>query len=272
MFIGCHLSSAKGFAAMGEAALSIGANTFQFFTRNPRGGAAKKIDPADAEALVSLCREHGFGTLVAHAPYTLNACAEKPQVREFARLCMADDLSRMEYLPHSLYNFHPGSHVGQGAEKGIALITAMLNELIAEGQQSTVLLETMAGQGSEIGGTFEEIAALLDGVRLRTHVGVCLDTCHAYAAGYDIKNDLDGVLTLFDKRIGLRDLRAVHLNDSKFGLGGRRDRHACIGEGEIGFDALYRIAHHPALAGIPFILETPNELPGYAREIRMLSA
>lgn len=271
MFIGCHLSSAKGFLAMGKTALDIGANTFQFFTRNPRGGAAKQIDPRDAAALVSLCGAHAFGTLVAHAPYTLNACAEKPQVREFARLCMADDLDRMESLPNSLYNFHPGSHVGQGTSVGIDYITALLNDLLQETQRTTLLFETMSGQGSEIGGTFEEIAALLDGVQLKSHVGVCLDTCHVFAAGYDVKHDPDGVLTLFDKQIGLSRLRAVHINDSRFGLGEHRDRHACIGEGAIGFDALYRIAHHPALSKIPFILETPNELDGYAREILALS-
>lgn len=271
MFIGCHLSSAKGFAAMGKTALEIGANTFQFFTRNPRGGSAKQIDPADADALVALCDAHGFGTLVAHAPYTLNACAEKPQTREFARICMADDLKRMEYIPGNLYNFHPGSHVGQGVSAGIELTCALLNDLVHEEQRTTVLFETMAGQGSEIGGTFEEIAALLDGVRMKSHVGVCLDTCHVYAAGYDIRNDLDGVLTRFDNTIGLCNLRAIHINDSKFGLGSHRDRHARIGEGEIGLAALHRLAHHPALRGVPFILETPNEPDGYAREIRMLT-
>lgn len=270
MVIGCHLSSAKGFVAMGNAALSIGANTFQYFTRNPRGGSAKDIDPSDANALIALLGEHDFGTLIAHAPYTLNACAEKPQTREFAKICMADDLTRMEYLPGNLYNLHPGSHVGQGVAVGIAQSCALLNELLTPTQRTTVLFETMAGQGSEIGGTFEELAELVNGVRLQEHIGVCLDTCHVYAAGYDVKNDFDCVLTQFDKSIGLRFLRAVHLNDSKFGLGSHRDRHARIGEGEIGFDALNRIAHHPALNGIPLILETPNALDGYAQEIRML--
>ena len=270
MLIGCHLSSAKGYLAMGRDALHIGANTFQFFTRNPRGGAAKAVDPSDAAALMRLCAENGFGPLVAHAPYTLNACAQKESVREFARLCMADDLTRMEVTPHSLYNFHPGSHVGQGAEAGVALTCALLNDLLTEEQTATVLFETMAGQGSEIGATFEQIAALLDGVRLKSHVGVCLDTCHVFAAGYDVRDDLDGVLTAFDRIVGLSNLKALHLNDSLFPLGQHRDRHARIGEGEIGLAAMRRIARHEVLTGLPMILETPNELPGYAAEIRLL--
>lgn len=270
MFIGCHLSSARGFAAMGRDALSIGANTFQFFTRNPRGGRAKALDPADAEALVNLAVDNSFGPLVAHAPYTLNACAAEDRIREFARLCMREDLARLEAFPGCLYNFHPGSHVGQGVEAGIAQTSALLNELIAPTQTATVLLETMSGQGSEIGATFEQIAALIDRVREKTRIGVCLDTCHVFAAGYDVKNDLDGVLTAFDRIVGLGYLKAVHLNDSMQPLSSRRDRHQRIGAGEIGLEALRRIVSHEALQGLPFILETPNELPGYADEIRLL--
>lgn len=265
--IGCHLSSAKGFLAMGRDALSIGATTFQFFTRNPRGGKAKEIDPKDAAALCALKAEQQFGTLVAHAPYTLNVCAEKPEVRAFAELAMSDDLVRMESVPHSYYNFHPGSHVGQGVEQGIGLISALLNKLLLPGQTTTVLLETMAGQGSEIGGTFEEIAEILRRVEHQERLGVCLDTCHVFAAGYDIAADPTGVLEEFDRVIGLDRLKAVHLNDSMQPLGSHRDRHACIGEGTIGKDALVRFVNQPAITGLPLILETPNELPGHAEEI-----
>lgn len=270
MYIGCHLSSVNGFLAMGKQAESIGADTFQFFTRNPRGGKAKALDASDATALQSFCRERAFGPLVAHAPYTLNACSADEKTRQFARICMEDDFVRMAALPGNLYNFHPGSHVGQGADAGISMTCALLNDLLQEEMPVTVLFETMSGQGSEIGRDFSEMARLIEGVRLQDKVGVCLDTCHVYAAGYDIRNDLDGVLSDFDKRIGLDKLKALHLNDSKFPLGAHRDRHACIGEGEIGLDALRRIASHPALKHLPMILETPNELEGYAREIRLL--
>ena len=268
--IGCHLSTSKGFAAMGETALSIGANTFAFFTRNPRGGKAKAIDPADAAALRKLLVENGFAPLVAHAPYTLNPCSNKPEAREFALECMADDFVRMEAVPHSYYNFHPGSHVKQGAEAGIELISALLNKVLAPKQTTTVLLETMAGKGTEVGRTFEELAAIIDRVELADHLGVCLDTCHVHDAGYDIVNNLDGVLEEFDRVIGLGKLCAVHINDSKNPLGSHKDRHEKIGQGTIGLDAFARIVSHPALRDLPFILETPNELPGYAQEISLL--
>ena len=261
--IGCHLSTSKGFLAMGETALSIGANTFAFFTRNPRGGKAKAIDPADAAALRALMAEHNFGPLVAHAPYTLNPCSDKPHAREFALECMADDLVRMESVPGNYYNFHPGSHVKQGAEAGIELISGLLNQVLRPEQTTTVLLEAMAGKGTEVGRTFEELAAIIDRVELSDHMGVCLDTCHIHDGGYDIVNDLDGVLDEFDRVIGLERLRAVHINDSKNPCGAHKDRHECI-------DAFQRIVTHPALRDLPFILETPNELPGYAAEIKLL--
>lgn len=270
MFIGCHLSAAKGFEAMGRDALSIGADTFQFFTRNPRGGKAKPMDAGDTAALLTLCAAHGFGPLVAHAPYTLNACAAEPRIREFAHLCLSDDLARMAAFPDSLYNFHPGSHVGQGAQQGISLTCGLLNKLLTPQINITVLFETMSGQGSEIGRDFYELAALLDGVEPDRKVGVCLDTCHVFAAGYDVRNDLDHVLTQFDTLIGLHRLKAVHLNDSKFPLGAHRDRHEKIGQGEIGLAAIQNVVRHPALQGLPFILETPNELDGYAQEIQLL--
>ena len=257
--IGCHLSTSKGFLAMGETALSIGANTFAFFTRNPRGGKAKAIDPADAAALRALMAEHNFGPLVAHAPYTLNPCSDK-----------ADDLVRMESVPGNYYNFHPGSHVKQGAEAGIELISGLLNQVLRPEQTTTVLLETMAGKGTEVGRTFEELAAIIDRVELSDHMGVCLDTCHIHDGGYDIVNDLDGVLDEFDRVIGLDRLRAVHINDSKNPCGAHKDRHECIGQGVIGVDAFQRIVTHPALRDLPFILETPNELPGYTAEIKLL--
>ena len=268
--IGCHLSTSKGFAAMGRTALSLGANTFAFFTRNPRGGSAKAIDAADAAALRELMAEHDFGPLVAHAPYTLNPCSAKSEAREFARMCMADDLVRMEAVPHSYYNFHPGSHVKQGAEYGIELIAGLLNEVLAPEQTTTVLLETMAGKGTEVGRTFEELAAIIERVELADHVGVCLDTCHVWDGGYDIVGDLDGVLEEFDRVVGLSRLRAVHINDSKNPCGAHKDRHEKIGQGFIGVEAFERIVNHPALRELPFILETPNELPGYAEEIALL--
>ncbi len=268
--IGCHLSTSKGFLAMGQTAVSIGATTFAFFTRNPRGGAAKAIDPADAAALRDLMAANGFGTLVAHAPYTLNPCSDKERAREFARECMAEDLVRMEAVPHSYYNFHPGSHVKQGAEKGIELISALLNEVLRPEQTTTVLLETMAGKGTEVGRTFEELAAIIERVDLRDHLGVCLDTCHVHDGGYDIVGDLDGVLAELDRVVGIDRLRAVHVNDSKNPCGAHKDRHERIGEGYIGTEAFGRIVRHPYLRDLPFILETPNELPGYAAEIELL--
>ena len=268
--IGCHLSSSKGFLHMGKEAVSIGANTFQFFTRNPRGSKAKEIDPKDVDAYLNFAERHKIGRIVAHAPYTLNACSADEKVREFARLTFEDDLKRMEYLPGNVYNFHPGSHVGQGMEKGITLIAELLNDLLKPEQQTLVLLETMAGKGTEVGSRFEELAAIMDQVELKEKVGVCLDTCHVYDAGYDIVNNLDGVLDEFDRIIGLERLHAIHVNDSKNPFGSHKDRHEKIGEGSLGLDALYRIVHHPKLAHLPFNLETPNELPGYAAEIALL--
>lgn len=269
-YIGCHLSASEGFLAMGRTALSIGANTFQFFTRNPRGSRAKAIDPKDAEAFLTLAKENGFGTLVAHAPYTINPCSRDERTREFARLTMADDLLRMEYVPGNVYNFHPGSHTGQGVEVGITEIAETLNAILTPEQTTTVLLETMAGKGSEVGSRFEELREIMDRVELKDKLGVCMDTCHVSDAGYDIAGDLDGVLTEFDRVIGLEKLRAVHVNDSMNPLGAHKDRHARIGEGYLGVEALGRVVRHPALAGLPFVLETPNELEGYAREIALL--
>lgn len=270
LYIGCHLSSSKGFLAMGKTALSIGANTFQFFTRNPRGGKAKEVKPQDAEALLALAQEHGFGPLLAHAPYTMNACAADEKLRDFARMVMQSDLEIMEHLPGNLYNFHPGSHVKQGTEIGIEKITEILNEVLFKEQRTTVLLETMAGKGSEVGRSFEEIAAILDKVQLHEKMGVCLDTCHIFDAGYDIVNNLEQVLEDFDRIISLDKLKAIHLNDSLNTLGSRKDRHACIGAGNIGLEALVRVINHPSLKQLPFYLETPNELPGYAAEIALL--
>ena len=270
LYIGCHLSSSKGFAAMGRQALELGANTFQFFTRNPRGSRAKDLDEADAAALRDLMAERAFGPIVAHAPYTLNLCGAEEHNRLFARETMADDLRRLEHLPGQLYNFHPGSHVGQGIETGIGLIAQGLNAILRPEQTTTVLLETMAGKGSEVGGRFEELRAILDRVALPGKMGVCLDTCHVSDAGYDIIGDLDGVLEEFDRVIGLEKLKAVHLNDSKNPPGSRKDRHACLGEGTLGLEALGRIVRHPALKHLPFCLETPNDLPGYAREIALM--
>lgn len=270
--IGCHLSPSKGYLAMGRDALAIGANTFQFFTRNPRGSRARELDPADMEALRSLMQEHRFGRVVAHAPYTLNACSSTDCTREFALETIADDLRRMEFLPGNFYNFHPGSHTGQGAETGIRQIAAMLNEVLTAEQSTTVLLETMAGKGSEVGRSFEEIRAILDLVRLPEKMGVCLDTCHVWDGGYDIVENLDGVLEEFDRIIGLDRLKAIHLNDSMNPRGSHKDRHARIGEGHIGFDALSRVTNHPKLRDLPFCLETPNDLDGYADEIRRLRA
>lgn len=268
--IGCHLSASKGFEHMGKEILSIGGNTFQFFTRNPRGGSAKAINEKDVEAFRTLCRENGIDIILAHAPYTLNAASADERTREFARETMADDLLRMEYVPGNLYNFHPGSHVGQGVQVGIDYIVSMLNEVLKPEQTTTVLLETMAGKGSEIGRTFEEIKSIIDKVELKDHVGVCLDTCHVYDAGYDIVNHLDEVIEEFDRVIGLDRLKAIHLNDSKNPFESHKDRHEKIGEGSIGVDAMERIINHPKLRHLPFYLETPNEIEGYAKEIALL--
>lgn len=268
--IGCHLSSSKGYLHMAREAVSIGANTFQFFTRNPRGGTAKPLDTADAEAFRAYAGEHAFGQILAHAPYTLNGCSADPAIRGFACRTMADDIARMEATPGNLYNFHPGSHVGQGVETGIAFIADMLNSVLFEGMHTTVLLETMAGKGSEIGGRFEELAAIIDRVERPEYLGVCLDTCHVHDAGYDIVDDLDGVLAEFDRIIGLGRLKALHINDSKNPRGARKDRHEKIGEGCIGLDAIVRIVNHPALRHLPMLLETPNDIPGYAAEIALL--
>lgn len=271
LYIGCHLSSGKGFEAMGKDALSIGANTFAFFTRNPRGGSAKEIDPDDAKKLRQILSEKGFGKLVAHAPYTLNPCSATEKTREFAHMAMADDMKRMEYLPGNYYNFHPGSHVGQGSEKGIEMIASLLNEIITPQQSTVVLLETMAGKGSEIGGKFEELAAILERVDCADKMGVCLDTCHVSDGGYDITENLDSMLSEFDRIIGLDKLKAMHINDSKNPLGARKDRHACIGEGYLGVETILRVINHPQLKGLPCILETPQpDLSGYRDEIAML--
>ena len=268
--IGCHLSSSKGYLAMGKEAVKIDANTFQFFTRNPRGTKAKAIDENDVERFLVFAKENGIERILAHAPYTLNACSADEHLRELARDTMADDLRRMEYTPGNCYNFHPGSHVGQGAEAGIAFIADMLNQILKPEQRTTVLLETMSGKGSEVGREFEELREILDRVECRERMGVCLDTCHVWDGGYDIVNDLDGVIGTFDRIIGLEKLKAIHLNDSMSPLGAHKDRHAKIGEGYIGEEALKRVVTHPAFKDLPFYLETPNELPGYAREISMM--
>lgn len=272
LHIGCHLSAAKGFEAMGRQAVAIDADTFQFFTRNPRGGNAKAIDLDDVQNLQQILRTHEFPVILAHAPYTLNGCSADESIRAFATRTMRDDLDRLEYLPGNLYNFHPGSHVGQGVERGIELICQMLDEMPLEDLHTTVLLETMAGKGSEVGRSFEEIRAIIDGTRHGELLGVCLDTCHVYDAGYDIVGDLDGVLRRFDEVIGLDRLRAVHLNDSKNPFESHKDRHEKIGQGSIGLDAFVRIVNHPRLCHLPFYLETPNELDGYAAEIALLRA
>ena len=268
--IGCHLSTTKGFENMGKEALEIGANTFQFFTRNPRGGKAKDIDINDMEGLLKIARENNFTTILAHAPYTLNACSADERTREFAREMMEDDLRRMEFMPNNLYNFHPGSHVKQGVDIGINYIVELLNNVLKEEQTTTVLLETMAGKGSEVGRTFEEIAEIISRVELKDKMGVCLDTCHVYDAGYDIVNNLDEVLEEFDRVIGLDRLKAIHLNDSKNPFKSHKDRHEKIGEGFLGLDAITNIINHPKLKHLPFFLETPNELDGYAKEIELL--
>lgn len=270
LYIGNHTSSSKGYAAMGRQIVKNGGNTFAFFTRNPRGGNAKAIDPADVAKFQEIAREHEFGKIVAHAPYTLNACAAKENLRDFARNTFSDDLKRMEATPGNYYNFHPGSHVGQGIEVGIQKIAEVLNAVLTEEQTTTVLLETMAGKGSEVGSHFQELRAIMDLVEKRDKLGICLDTCHVWDGGYDIVNDLDGVITEFDRIIGLDHLKAIHLNDSLNPLGSHKDRHARIGEGQMGLDALVRVIRHPALEGKPFILETPNDDEGWTREIALL--
>ena len=270
LHIGCHLSIAKGFLHMGQEALSIGADTFQFFTRNPRGGTSRRPDPDDVKALRALLAEKGFAPLIAHAPYTLNPCAARQDLRLFARGTLLDDLTRLEALPGTFYNIHPGSHVGQGIDVGIRLVAETLNAVLAPEQHTIILLETMSGKGIEVGGRFEELREILDRVERPNRVGVCLDTCHVSDAGYDIVNDIDGVLSTFDRIIGLQRLHAVHINDSLNPLGSHKDRHAPIGQGSIGLEAMGRIVRHPALQGLPFCLETPNDLAGYAREIHLL--
>lgn len=268
--IGCHISSAGGYAAMGRTALELNANTFAFFTRNPRGGRAKALDLADVAQYNQLAAEHGIAAVVAHAPYTLNACAADAGLRTFARETMADDFKRMELTPGNYYNFHPGNHVKQGVEAGITMIAELLNAILTPEQTTIVLLETMSGKGTEIGRTFEELRAIIDRVELNDKLGVCFDTCHVWDGGYDIVHDLDGVLAEFDRTLGLNRLRAVHLNDSMNPLGAHKDRHAKIGQGNLGLDTMVRVINHPSLRELPFVLETPNDLAGYAAEIQLL--
>lgn len=268
--IGCHLSAAKGYEQLGKDAVKIGANTFAFFTRNPRGGKAKAIDPEDVKKMLAITEANNFGKLVAHAPYTLNPCSKDEKVRNFAYIAMSEDMERMEYTPGNYYNFHPGSHVGQGVEAGIEMIADLLNRILKPEQSTIVLLETMAGKGSEIGGRFEELAAIIEKVELKDKIGVCMDSCHVSDAGYDIINDLDGVLEEFDRIVGLEYLKAMHINDSLNPTGAHKDRHARIGEGHLGTETIVNIISHPKLRDLPFILETPNELDGYAAEIALL--
>ncbi len=268
--IGCHLSASKGYLAMAKQAVSIGANTFQFFTRNPRGGKAKEINEDDVKAFLQYSKEHEINRILAHAPYTLNACSADSGIREFAKNTMADDLKRMEYTPGNYYNFHPGSHVGQGVEVGIDFIAEMLNEILTKEQTTTVLLETMSGKGSEVGRNFEELKAIIDKVKLKDKLGVCLDTCHIWDGGYDVVNNFDGVLDEFDKIIGLEKLKAIHLNDSKNDLASHKDRHEKIGEGKIGLEAISKIINNDRIKNLPFYLETPNEIEGYEKEIQLL--
>ena len=268
--IGSHISSSKGYEAMGKTAVYMGADTFAFFTRNPRGGKAKEIKPEDVEKYKKIAKEYQFGKIVAHAPYTMNACAAKEDLREFAKNTMRDDLERMEYIPWNYYNFHPGSHVGQGAAVGIEKIAEILNAVLKPEWDTTVLLETMAGKGTEVGRSFEELREIIDRVDCREKLGVCLDTCHVWDGGYDIVHDLDGVVQEFDRVIGLGYLKAVHLNDSMNPMGSHKDRHAKIGEGQIGLEALSAVTRHPALRHLPFVLETPNDVDGWAAEIRVL--
>ncbi len=268
--IGCHLSSSKGFLHMGKEAVKIGANTFQFFTRNPRGSKAKEIDEKDIQNFLEYAKIHDITQILAHAPYTLNPCSKDEHIREFAQMTMEDDLKRMEYLPGNCYNFHPGSHVGQGSEEGIRMIAHTLNQILKEEQHTTVLLETMAGKGTEVGRSFEEIRQILDLVDLKDHMGVCLDTCHVYDAGYDIVQNMDQVVEELDSVIGIEKLKAIHVNDSKNPFNSHKDRHEKIGEGSLGKETFYQLVNHPKLKGVPMYLETPNELNGYAEEIQLL--
>jgi deoxyribonuclease-4 len=268
--IGCHLSSSGGYLEMAKRAVEIGANVFQFFTRNPRGGAAKPINPADIDAFLAFSEENSIGPILAHAPYTMNLCAAEKRIRDFALDIFMDDLHRMEYTPGNLYNLHPGSHVGQGVEKGIEWIVQALNTAMTKEQTTFVLLETMAGKGAEIGGTFEELRTIIDEAGCKDRLGVCLDTCHIYDGGYDILNNLEGVLEQFDKIVGLERLKAIHINDTKNPIGSRKDRHETIGNGYLGLETFRRVINHPRLRDLPFYLETPNELPGYAKEIDLL--
>ena len=271
VYLGCHLTSSKGYVNMAKEAVSIDADTLQFFTRNPRGGKAKEINPEDVKRYLELAETNKFGKVVAHAPYTLNPCSKEQKTREFAHMVMTDDLERMEYIPGNYYNFHPGSHVGQGVDAGIDMISEMLNDIMRPEQTTTVLLETMTGKGSEIGRSFEELKRIIDKVSLKDKIGVCLDTCHVHDAGYDIVNDFDGVLSEFDEIIGLKYLKALHINDSKNPMGARKDRHDIIGAGYIGKDAFAKILNHPKIQGLPCVLETPQEsLAGYGEEIKML--
>lgn len=270
--IGCHLSASRGYTHMAKEAISIDGNTFQFFTRNPRGGKAKEVDLKDVEKFLSISKENNFAKILAHAPYTINVCSADENIRKFGKETMKDDLEKLEFVPGNMYNFHPGSHVGQGIDEGIRLIVEALNEILCESQSTTVLLETMAGKGSEVGSHFEELRKIIDGVKLNNKLGVCLDTCHVFDAGYDIVNDLDGVLNEFDKIIGLDKLKAIHINDSKNPFESHKDRHEKIGEGSIGVEAFRRLINHPKLRDLPFYLETPNELDGYAKEIGILKS
>lgn len=270
--IGCHLSASKGYTHMAKEAISIGGNTFQFFTRNPRGGKAKEVDPKDVESFLNISKENGFAKILAHAPYTINVCSADEGIRKFGKDTMKDDLEKLEFVPGNMYNFHPGSHVGQGVDEGIRLIIEALNEILWKEQSTTVLLETMAGKGSEVGRSFEELKRIIDGVELKEKLGVCLDTCHVYDAGYDIVNNLDEVLDEFDKVIGIDRLKAIHINDSKNPFESHKDRHEKIGEGSIGIEAFKRIINHPKLRDLPFYLETPNELDGYEKEIALLKS
>ena len=270
--IGCHLSASKGYTHMAKEAISIGGNTFQFFTRNPRGGKAKEVDPKDVESFLNISKENGFAKILAHAPYTINVCSADEGIRKFGKDTMKDDLEKLEFVPGNMYNFHPGSHVGQGTDEGIRLIIEALNEILWKEQSTTILLETMAGKGSEVGRSFEELKRIIDGVELKEKLGVCLDTCHVYDAGYDIVNNLDKVLDEFDKVIGLDRLKAIHINDSKNPFESHKDRHEKIGEGSIGIEAFKRIINHPKLRDLPFYLETPNELDGYEKEIALLKS
>ncbi len=270
MNLGCHLSVGRGYEHMGKEALSIGADTFQFFSRNPRGGKAKAIDPVDAEKLDELMKSNNFGPILAHAPYTLNMCSKTEKTRAFAKMCLEEDLKRMELLPCSLYNFHPGSHTGQGLEIGIGQIISTLNEVITEDMTTMILLESMSGKGTEVGSRFEELHQIIDGMHFKEKMGVCIDTCHIHSAGYDIVNDLDGVLEEFDRIVGIDRIKAVHLNDNMNEFDCHKDRHAKIGEGSIGLEALVRFISHPKLRHLPYFLETPNELEGYKKEIELL--